>query len=68
MGLTSNHVLNSDTPKYKWLKFSWNGCFIEAVILLYSVWGRFKNTYELLNPRAFKISMLYKNRTFQCMG
>ena len=28
---------------------------------------RFKNTYELLNPRALKISMLYKNRIFQCM-
>ena len=31
-------------------------------------WGRFKNTYELLSLRALKISMLYKNRTFQCMG
>ena len=30
--------------------------------------GRFKNTYELLNPRALKISMFYKNRIFQCMG
>ena len=30
--------------------------------------GRFKNTYELLNPRALKISMLYKNIIFQCMG
>ena len=30
--------------------------------------GRFKNTYELLNPRALKISMLYKNHIFQCMG
>ena len=30
--------------------------------------GRFKNTYELLSLRALKISMLYKNRTFQCMG
>ena len=30
--------------------------------------GRFKNTYELLNPRALKISMLHKNRIFQCMG
>ena len=28
---------------------------------------RLKNTYELLNPRALKISMLYKNRIFQCM-
>ena len=30
--------------------------------------GRFKNTYELLNLRALKISMLYKNHIFQCMG
>ena len=26
------------------------------------------NSYELLNLRALKISMLYKNCTFQCMG
>ena len=30
--------------------------------------GRFKNAYELLNLRALKISMLYKNCIFQCMG
>ena len=30
--------------------------------------GHFKNAYELLNLRALKISMLYKNRIFQCMG
>ena len=30
--------------------------------------GRFKNTYELLNLRALKISVLYKNHIFQCMG
>ena len=30
--------------------------------------GRFKNAYELLNLRALKIPMLYKNRIFQCMG
>ena len=29
---------------------------------------RFKNAYELLNLRAIKISMLYKNHIFQCMG
>ena len=29
---------------------------------------RFKNTYELLNLRALKISTLYKNRIFQCMS
>ena len=30
--------------------------------------GRFKNTYELLNLRALKISIWYKNQIFQCMG
>ena len=32
--------------------------------------GRFKNmyTYELLNLRALKISMLYNNCIFECMG
>ena len=30
--------------------------------------GRFKNTCGLLNPRALKILMLFKNRIFQCMG
>ena len=28
----------------------------------------FKNAYELLNLRALKIAMLYKNCIFQCMG
>ena len=30
--------------------------------------GRFKNTYELLILRALKISILYENEIFQCMG
>ena len=30
--------------------------------------GRLKNAYELLNLRALKIPMLYKNRIFQCMS
>ena len=30
--------------------------------------GGFKNAYELLNLRALKISMLYKNHIVQCMG
>ena len=30
--------------------------------------GAFKNAYELLNLRALKITMLYKNHIFQCMG
>ena len=29
--------------------------------------GGSKNIYEVLNPRALKISMLYKNCIFQCM-
>ena len=29
-------------------------------------WGLFKNVYELLNLRALKISILYKNHIFQC--
>ena len=33
-----------------------------------SAGGRFRNAYELLNVRAFNISMLYKNHIFQCMG
>ena len=43
------------------------------VIVLHIRWcwgpgGRFKNAYELLNLRALKISMLYKNHIFQCMS
>ena len=30
--------------------------------------GHFKNTYELLDLRALKISKLHKNHIFQCMG
>ena len=30
--------------------------------------GRLKNAYELLNLRALKVSMLYKNHIFQYMG
>ena len=30
--------------------------------------GRFKNVHELYNLRALKISILYKNNIFQCMG
>ena len=31
-------------------------------------WGRFKDAYQLLNLRALKISMLYKDHIVQCMG
>ena len=30
--------------------------------------GRFKNTYELLNLRALKYSLVNKIHIFQCMG
>ena len=30
--------------------------------------GRFKNAHELLNLRALKISMLYENHIFRCIG
>ena len=47
-----------------------NQCWlIVSEVLWYSfTWGHFKNVYELLNLRALKISMLYKNHIFQCMG
>ena len=38
------------------------------LLLVLYFWGRFKNAYELLNLRALKISMLYKNHIFQCMS
>ena len=41
---------------------------IPLFILSASPGGRFKNTYELLNLRALKISKLHKNHIFQCMG
>ena len=41
----------------------WNDVFL----VNWGPGGHFKNTYDLLNPRALKISMLYKNCTFQCM-
>ena len=43
------------------------GHFFSASMCLRSG-GRFKNTYELLNLRALKISKLHKNHIFQCMG
>ena len=41
---------------------------VSMVNIFQKTGGGFKNTYELLNPRALKISMLYKNHIFQCMG
>ena len=50
----------------------WDAVQISSLFkLCWNMWssgGRFKNAYELLNLRALKISMLYKNPIFQCMG
>ena len=47
--------------------WGWGVCVCVCVCVC--VWGGgVKNAYELLNPRALKILMLYKNRVFQCMG
>ena len=37
-------------------------------LIMGSLGFRFKNARELLNLRALKISMVYKNHIFQCMG
>ena len=39
-----------------------------ATVMTVKTGGRFKNTYELLNLKALKISKLHKNHIFQCMG
>ena len=39
-----------------------------ALIHVCVIWGRFKNTYELLNLRALKYSSVNKIHIFQCMG
>ena len=59
------------------LTYHWFSKWIHPKILSWSLLaniyhsgpgGRFKNTYELLNLRALKISKLHKNHIFQCMG
>ena len=40
----------------------------DRIATMFGPGGRFKNTYELLNVRALKISKLHKNHIFQCMG
>ena len=42
--------------------------FADDILLYRGPGGRFKKAHELLNLRALKISMLYKNHIFQCMG
>ena len=50
-------------------KPDWNRADVASIGLILAWFrGRFKNAYELLNLRALKISMLYKNRIFQCMS
>ena len=58
----------------------WRGTYTKRSLPLYSqmctlktvsvcfTGGHFKNAYKLLNLRALKISILYKNHIFQCMG
>ena len=56
----------------KWLSSNtpWWGYNMEMLytLLSQSPWGRFKNTYELLNLRALKCSPVNKIHIFQCMG
>ena len=65
--------LYCDTPgttlkmSLRTVKLSLNKSLKSAWIFL-ETWGRFKNTYELLNLRAFKFSPLDKIYIFQCMG
>ena len=62
-------------------KISWKISFLKSLWILPEAnelsnkfaqltrsWGRFKNTYELLNLRALKFSHLNKIHIFQCMG
>ena len=44
------------------------GKFAATLSRIFMAWGRFKNTYDLLNPRAHKVSMFYKIHIFQYMG
>ena len=59
------NVLSIDIDKYRveWIKY------LTAIYAQNGEpGGRFKNVYELLNLRALKVSKLYKNHIFQCMG
>ena len=58
-----------------WVALFMKKCIIHTnphIILYILIWipgsRHFKNTYELLNLRALKISSLCKKHTFQCMG
>ena len=55
MLMTCKFIVKTVAHLFLWLMWSTPGVF-------------FKNTYELLNPRALKISMLHKNCISQCMG
>ena len=48
--------------------FHWIWISVEKALWKWTPGGRFRNVFELLNLRALKISMLYKNHIFQCMG
>ena len=47
-----------------------SNCFVawRGIDGFWGSWGRFKNTYELLNLRAPKFSPVNKIDIFQCMG
>ena len=76
--LLRHYSVNTKIFGYKWLvkyhrHLHVNFIFIHPYIYVAVMThpcpgGRFKNTYELLNLRALKISMLYKNRIFRCIG
>ena len=46
----------------------WKLCCLGLNVLIHKPGGRFKNTYELLNPRALKFSYVNKIHIFQCTG
>ena len=72
--LQQHQVIGHSDPRIKdeiwvlkWIWIHYSDVTWEAVRLKWPG-GRFKNTYELLNLRALKISKLHKNHIFQCMG
>ena len=58
----------NDISNFNIIFCEWHSYMVWVMKCQMSYGGRFKNTYELLNLRALKMSMLYKNHIFQCMG
>ena len=65
VGLPGDHLMKS-LWDHIWIPL--NILLHVFIILMIRSGGRLKNVYELLNLRALKISMLYKNHIFQCVG